>query len=681
MMRTVQCMFLLAAFAAGLAGQQPEQSGPSSSGPSQSGQPESAVRAERSHTWSAATVAALATLPVQDGGRVKPLSSHAAATLHLVHGRRDMKLDLDGNGKPEVTLTPTEWLLDVWCFPDAAATYPLFRIENVDVLDAIGIPHAGGQRFDFEYVSFATMASPGRAGVPGQRLMELARQYSAKEALDRSPVESHVVNTAQQVNVYYDLHQQMELLRGAFAVDGDALRAHLGGATELDFATLMERMPAFRTFLRENVDRLEEPEFAGAARLGSVLQQLSHGDHGPALFPPVGSVAEDAVWLGFSGLLDLAVREQISPAMLAALGHLQRAIASEQIDVRERGLVAFRDAVVARASERGEFDKVELENKYLGWAFHYQALHWFLLALIVVAVGWMAPKKKWLWAAGIVVTTIPLLFLVADIVLRCVIRSRPPIVNLYDTFLFIAAVGVAAAVVAEVVVRRRFAIALAPVYGALLIALARAFEVEDGKDQLAPLQAVLDTNYYLATHVTSINIGYAAGMFASLVGTAWLLLQAFGIRRHDAVFHKSVVRATYGLVAFGLIFAVFGTIYGGVWANDSWGRFWGWDPKENGALLICIAQVALLHARFCGWVKDLGFCIGAALTGIVVAFSWFHVNLLGIGLHSYGFASSTKTALFTYYGVQLGLIVIGTIGVLLRRAMVAEAAAAAPVAE
>jgi len=315
-----------------------------------------------------------------------------------------------------------------------------------------------------------------------------------------------------------------------------------------------------------------------------------------------------------------------------------------------------------------EYSKVELENYYLGASWHYRALHWFLLALIVVALGWMAPKKKWLWAAGIVMTAIPLSFLVTDIVLRCVIRSRPPIVNLYDTFLFIAAVGVTAAIVAEVVVRRRFIIALAPVFGALLIALARAFEVEDGKDQMAPLQAVLDTNYYLATHVTSINIGYAAGMFASLVGTAWLLMQAFGIRRRDTVFHKSVVRATYGLVAFGLIFAVFGTIYGGVWANDSWGRFWGWDPKENGALLICIAQVSLLHARFCGWVKDLGFCIGAALTGIVVAFSWFHVNLLGIGLHSYGFASSTKTALFTYYGVELGLVAIGTIGVLLRRA-------------
>lgn len=636
----------------------------------------------RQHTWSPEALAAMSSLPIQEGGRIKPLSAHAAALLHLTHGRRDMKLDLDGDGKPDVTLTPIEWLLDVWCFPDEAATYPLFRIENVDVLDAIGIPHEGGQRFDFEYVSFETMASPGRVGVPGQQLMQLAQQYSRKEAIDRNPVESHIVNSAQQVNAYFELHQQMDLLFHDFAVEGDDLRQRLGGAERLDFATLVERMPALRAFLTENADRLDEPAMAGAARLGAALQQLSGDQGGMALFPPAGSRQDNETWLGFGGLLDLAVRGRLQPAQLEMLQHLQRGVVAANQPLREQELQAFRNAVVERAMQRGEYSKVELEDYYLAAAWHYKALHWFLLALIVVSVGWMAPKRKWLWAAGVVATTIPLLFLITDITLRCVIRSRPPIANLYDTFLFIAAVGVAAAVVAEVVVRRRFIIALAPIFGALLIMLARAFEVSDGKDQMAPLQAVLDTNYYLATHVTSINTGYAAGMFASVVATMWLLMQALGIRKHDKAFHKAVVRATYGLVAFGLIFAVFGTIYGGVWANDSWGRFWGWDPKENGALLICLAQVALLHARFCGWVKDFGFCFWAALTGIVVAFSWFHVNLLGIGLHSYGFASSTKTALFTYYYIELALVAVGTAGVLLRRShAAAKAAAAVPVTE
>jgi ABC-type transport system involved in cytochrome c biogenesis permease subunit len=190
------------------------------------------------------------------------------------------------------------------------------------------------------------------------------------------------------------------------------------------------------------------------------------------------------------------------------------------------------------------------------------------------------------------------------------------------------------------------------------VMLARSFEVENGQDTMAPLQAVLDSNYWLATHVTSVNTGYAAGMFAMLLADVWLVLGAVGIGRSDPGFMKSISRMTYGATCFGLTFAVFGTILGGVWANDSWGRFWGWDTKENGALLICICQVALLHARMSGLVRDLGFNVAAGLIGLVVAFSWFHVNLLGKGLHSYGFSAATWSVLSTFYLVQFGLVCV-----------------------
>ena len=112
-------------------------------------------------------------------------------------------------------------------------------------------------------------------------------------------------------------------------------------------------------------------------------------------------------------------------------------------------------------------------------------------------------------------------------------------------------------------------------------------------------------------------------------------------------------------------------------ANDSWGRFWGWDTKENGALMICLAQTALLHARMSGMVRDLGFCVGASLTGCVVAFSWFHVNQLQVGLHNYGFSESTGKALAVYYSSQLGLIAVGFLG----RLLAARAHPSRPLAE
>jgi cytochrome c biogenesis factor len=113
----------------------------------------------------------------------------------------------------------------------------------------------------------------------------------------------------------------------------------------------------------------------------------------------------------------------------------------------------------------------------------------------------------------------------------------------------------------------------------------------------------------------------------------------------------------YGVTCFSLATSVVGTILGGVWANDSWGRFWGWDPKENGALLICLAQIALLHARMSGMVRDGGFALWTVATGGIVVFSWFHTNLLGVGLHAYGFSSELLTGVWVSYSV-LGLFFV-----------------------
>jgi hypothetical protein len=117
----------------------------------------------------------------------------------------------------------------------------------------------------------------------------------------------------------------------------------------------------------------------------------------------------------------------------------------------------------------------------------------------------------------------------------------------------------------------------------------------------------------------------------------------------------------YGTICFGLLFSVVGTILGGIWANYSWGRFWGWDPKENGALLICLAEIAILHGRMAGWLRYHGMALASLGLGIVVAFSWWHVNQLGVGLHAYGFTEGILTALTWFYVSQLGVFVVGLV--------------------
>ncbi len=116
---------------------------------------------------------------------------------------------------------------------------------------------------------------------------------------------------------------------------------------------------------------------------------------------------------------------------------------------------------------------------------------------------------------------------------------------------------------------------------------------------------------------------------------------------------------TYGCVCFTLFLSLVGTVLGGIWANYSWGRFWGWDPKENGALMIVLWMLFILHARLGGFIKEWGINLCAIFGAMIVTFSWWHVNILGVGLHSYGFSASKAQAVFLFYGITTLVLLVG----------------------
>jgi hypothetical protein len=115
----------------------------------------------------------------------------------------------------------------------------------------------------------------------------------------------------------------------------------------------------------------------------------------------------------------------------------------------------------------------------------------------------------------------------------------------------------------------------------------------------------------------------------------------------------------YGIVCFATLFSFVGTILGGIWADQSWGRFWGWDPKENGALLIVLWNAIILHARWGGLVRQRGLMVMTVFGNIVTSWSWFGVNMLGIGLHSYGFMESAFPWLIIFCASQLSFMALG----------------------
>jgi ABC-type transport system involved in cytochrome c biogenesis permease subunit len=184
------------------------------------------------------------------------------------------------------------------------------------------------------------------------------------------------------------------------------------------------------------------------------------------------------------------------------------------------------------------------------------------------------------------------------------------------------------------------------------------------------LQAVLDTNFWLATHVTTVTLGYASTFVAGLLGIAYVILGVFTpMLRHrlgtgntgPLDIGKALSKMIYAIVCFATLFSFIGTVLGGIWADQSWGRFWGWDPKENGALIIVLWNALILHARWGGYARERGLAVLSIVGNIVTSYSWFGVNMLGIGLHSYGFMDAAFKWLMLFIVSQLVLIGLGSL--------------------
>jgi ABC-type transport system involved in cytochrome c biogenesis permease subunit len=195
------------------------------------------------------------------------------------------------------------------------------------------------------------------------------------------------------------------------------------------------------------------------------------------------------------------------------------------------------------------------------------------------------------------------------------------------------------------------------------VTLVIAHNLALGGDTMEMMRAVLDTNFWLATHVVTVTMGYAATFFAGVLAIAYIAIGVttplLKLQTGATDLGKALAKMVYAIVCFATLFSFAGTVLGGIWADQSWGRFWGWDPKENGALLIVLWNAIILHARWGGLVRDRGIMNLAIVGNIVTSFSWFGVNMLGIGLHSYGFMDAAFKWLMIFMVSQVAIIAVG----------------------
>jgi len=276
----------------------------------------------------------------------------------------------------------------------------------------------------------------------------------------------------------------------------------------------------------------------------------------------------------------------------------------------------------------------------------------FVVALLFAVFSWLVWPEI-LGRSAFYLLALGFVLMSAGIGMRMWLEGRPPVTNLYSSALFVAWGAVGLCLILEKIHPRGLASAAGAINGFSGLIIAHHLSLSG--DTLEMMRAVLDSNFWLATHVVIITIGYSATYLAGFLAALYILRGAFtrSLDRDTAV---AIERMVYGIICFAALFSLVGTILGGIWADQSWGRFWGWDPKENGALIIVIWNALILHVRWGKLSGPRGLMALAIFGNIVTSWSWFGTNLLGVGLHSYGFTDRGFWALIFFAASQLVLI-------------------------
>lgn len=331
--------------------------------------------------------------------------------------------------------------------------------------------------------------------------------------------------------------------------------------------------------------------------------------------------------------------------------------------MKAEGLLLEKLAQPNEAASAGERHSLEREIFYYRLDPLYASLAVFVAAFVCLLLcalfrpaanaplwrRFLRPAGSACVAAGSAGTGV----LAAALVIRVLITMRSPVGNTYETIAFIACMGVLCALVAELFSKKGIVLAAGLLLGAFSCQMGILYESSQAVDHMDPLVAILRSNFLLSTHVITIVLGYAA----RVAGGGALPCVPAGLspapdRRKT---EQSLDRMAYGILCFSLVFTLVGTVFGGIWGNESWGRFWGWDPKENGALMIVLWQLTVLHARKAGWLSPWLLHFSNVVGGVIIAFAWWGVNMLGVGLHSYGFTSG-RDALDIFYWSEAVLV-------------------------
>lgn len=554
-------------------------------------------------------------IPFMHEGRVKPLDTVARNVLQVIgeplFGGTPRPKDTSGARR-----SGTEWMVALMADKEWPAESPIFRVYSQEARDYFDLKPRPGYLYSYNQLH--------------PKMESLVERLQGKEKL--SPEDEKLVHIYNKVQLY----------------DLIAVSYKLPPIPDINSVKTEEDIQRFKS----QIDNL------------SLLEQKIERANPPAAIPPQDSAEGEpkGKWQAFSPAFYhnyienlKQMRQAASPTLVKFAEFLDSV---RENDVKKTNTLAgeYIALVNEQPQVKAEVHAVPTE----AWMNHFSptnlGVSLYILAIVAGFSGILAMSPATRWATFTLILITFVIHTIA-IVSRIYISGRPPVVNLYSSAVFIGWAAVMFSLILELIYPLGLCNLAAAIIGASTLSIARSL---DSSDTMHVLEAVLDTQFWLSTHVVTVTLGYGATFLAGLFGIIAMILRIrSGIDRlpvdkqpADAVGMQQILsRIIYGVLCFALLLSFIGTVLGGLWADDSWGRFWGWDPKENGALMIVLWNALVLHANWDRMVGQRGLAVLAILGNIVTSWSWFGTNQLGIGLHSYGFTSAVL--------VTLTLVVIG----------------------
>ena len=613
-------------------------------------------------------------LPVLLNGRIQPFDSVARNSLLQIRSTGDCPLEIVPGWKfwhhPK-KLKSTEWLLEVMTRPEDADTRSIFLIHHAELIGDLKLQDKGVENSGLRYYTFDELKPVA------QDIFKQVGPILEREEKKQSTSEQRTVFEKQLMKLYnaVTLYQRLKCTLQPEGVDN----------WSKELADFQKNIAAARAaqLAGQKSENLDQELLARINRPYQEIEQMARFGYA-LIIPPVDPEKSRDNWQNAgSSILEFARADQF-PVPVTDFAAMATAYRNKDAANFNYSVDHYKDWLKSGFTKELKKGGAEFYYNDVQAFLHCIIMYIFALVLACVALLTLTAAPNFsdtLRRSAFDVIVLAWCFHTYALIYRMILEGRPPVTNLYSSAIFIGWGAAFLGIVLERIYRLGIGNIVAAFAGFVTLLIAQNLAI--GGDTMEMLRAVLDTNFWLATHVVVVTLGYASTFVAGLLAIIYIVVGVFTPILREKLQPREVAGATakaqiargggqieigkalskmvYGIVCFATLFSFTGTVLGGIWADQSWGRFWGWDPKENGALLIVLWNAIILHARWGGIVRDRGIMNLAVFGNIVTSFSWFGVNMLGIGLHSYGFMDAAFKWLAFFIATQLVIIGLGLV--------------------